>query len=103
MPEIGKHSAADDAAYPLFAAAEPRSPKILTVAQISQLIKGALQTVFPSVWVSGEISEINYHRTGHIYFSLCDDTAKLKAVVWRSAASRLRFRPEEGQQVICSG
>src|SRR5437870_3849761 len=93
MPDIVGNDRGDDEAYPLFAAiAEPRGPKILTVAQISQLIKGTLQTVFPSVWVSGEISDITYHRTGHIYFSLCDDTAKLKAVVWRSAVSRLRFR-----------
>src|SRR3954468_13147334 len=103
MPEIGNYSPAEDAAYPLFAAAEPRGPKILTVGQLSQLIEATLETMFPSLWVSGEITEVTRPQSGHIYFTLRDDTAQIRAVIWRSAASRLGFRPEEGQQVICQG
>jgi exodeoxyribonuclease VII large subunit len=93
-----------DEAYPLFAAAtEPKAPKVLTVGQLSQLIEMTLETMFPSLWVSGEITEVTRPHSGHVYFTLRDDTAQMRAVIWRSAASRLKFRPEEGQQVICQG
>jgi len=103
MPETGKHDRDDDEAYPLFAPAESRGPKILTVGQLSQLIEATLETMFPSLWVSGEITEVTRPHSGHIYFTLRDETAQIRAVIWRSAASRLKFRLEEGQQVICQG
>src|SRR6478672_1810609 len=100
MPETGRD---DDEAYPLFAPTEPRGPKILTVGQLSQLIEATLETMFPSLWVSGEITEVTRPHSGHIYFTLRDEAAQIRAVIWRSAAARLKFRPEEGQQVICQG
>jgi exodeoxyribonuclease VII large subunit len=104
MPDSREHRAHDDEAYPLFAAAaEPRAPKVLTVGQLSLLIEATLETMFPSLWVSGEITEVTRPHSGHIYFTLRDDTAQIRAVIWRSAANRLKFRPEEGQQVICQG
>ncbi len=91
-------------AYPLFAAAEEvRGPKVLTVGQLSLLVEATLETMFPSLWVSGEVTEVTRPQSGHIYFTLRDDTAQIRAVIWRSAAARLKFRPEEGQQVICQG
>lgn len=90
-------------AYPLFAAAEPKAPKVLTVGQLSELIEATLETIFPSLWVSGEVTEVTRPHSGHIYFTLRDSTAQIRAVIWRSAATRLKFRPEEGQQVICQG
>src|SRR5881392_1526111 len=106
MVDASKNSGLSDSedAYPLFATAvEPRVPKVLTVGQLSQLIEATLETMFPSMWVSGEITEITRPQSGHVYFTLRDNTAQIRAVIWRSAASRLKFRPEEGQQVICQG
>jgi exodeoxyribonuclease VII large subunit len=97
------HDRGDDEAYPLFAVSEPRGPKILTVGQLSQLIEATLETMFPALWVSGEITEVTRPKSGHVYFTLRDDMAQIRAVIWKSAAARLRFRPEEGQQVICQG
>jgi exodeoxyribonuclease VII large subunit len=53
--------------------------------------------------VSGEISNFTHARSGHLYFTLKDDRAQLKCVMWRSAAERLRFHPGEGDAVIARG
>jgi exodeoxyribonuclease VII large subunit len=95
-------------AYPLFPkepfSEEPKAaPKILSVSQLSQLIEGTLESTFHSIWVSGEISEVTRPHSGHIYFTLRDDASQIRAVIWRSVASRLRFHLEDGQQVICHG
>ncbi len=55
------------------------------------------------VWVRGEISNFKWHTSGHIYFTLKDDTAQLKCVMFRSAARRLKFRPESGMQILAYG
>src|SRR5438874_4088156 len=89
--------------YPLFAQAAEATPRVLSVSQLSQLIEGTLESAFQSVWVSGEVSEVSRPHSGHVYFTLRDETAQLKAVIWRSVASRLRFQLEDGQQVICHG
>ena len=62
-----------------------------------------LESNFHSLWVSGEVSEISRPGSGHIYFTLKDDGAQIRGVLWRSSAQRLRFRLEEGQEVICHG
>jgi exodeoxyribonuclease VII large subunit len=53
--------------------------------------------------VAGEISNFTHARSGHLYFTLKDEQAQLKCVMWRNAAERLRFRPEEGDAVIARG
>ena len=90
-------------AYPLFSERPDHQPKVLSVTQLSQLIEGTLESAFQSLWVSGEISEVSRPHSGHVYFTLRDETAQIRAVIWRSVASRLRFQLEEGQQVICHG
>src|SRR5262245_3921059 len=79
------------------------SPRVLSVSQLTALIQGSLESTFTSVWVSGEVSEISRPQSGHVYFTLKDEGAQLRGVLWRSSAVRLRFRLEEGQQVICLG
>lgn len=117
MPDLKPNNGLRDEEYPLFAApepvlaaaeaelpvAKPVAPKVLTVGQLSELIEATLETIFPSLWVSGEVTEVTRPHSGHIYFTLRDATAQIRAVIWRSAATRLKFRPEEGQQVICQG
>jgi exodeoxyribonuclease VII large subunit len=78
-------------------------PRILTVSQLSALIEGLLETQFQSLWVGGEISEVSRPHSGHLYFTLKDEQAQIRGVIWRSTAQRMRFRLEEGQQVVCHG
>jgi exodeoxyribonuclease VII large subunit len=75
----------------------------LTVSELTLLIKGTLESQFHGLWVSGEISEISRPHSGHIYFTLKDSQAQIRGVIWRSAAARIRFALEEGQEVLCHG
>ncbi|HEV7415527.1 MAG TPA: exodeoxyribonuclease VII large subunit [Tianweitania sediminis] len=75
-----------------------------TVSEISGALKRAVEDQFGHVRVRGEISGFRgVHSSGHAYFALKDDRAKLEAVVWKTAMARLRFRPEEGMEVIATG
>ncbi|MDX1944595.1 MAG: exodeoxyribonuclease VII large subunit [Pirellulaceae bacterium] len=80
-----------------------KSIPVLSVSQLTQLIQGTLEETFHSLWISGEVSQVSRHQSGHVYFTLKDDKAKISAVIWRSTAQTLRFRLEEGEQVICQG
>lgn len=80
-------------------AAEP----ILSVADLTHQIKDCLEGNFPGVWVSGEISNFSRPQSGHCYLTLKDDQAQLRAVLWRTVASRVRFELEDGLEVICQG
>ena len=75
----------------------------LTVAQLTERIKGTLEGRFPSVWVTGEITDLARPRSGHVYLTLKDSAATIRAVIWRSTAARISFPLEDGQQVICRG
>jgi exodeoxyribonuclease VII large subunit len=75
-----------------------------TVSEISGALKRTVEDTFGNVRVRGEISGYRGpHSSGHAYFALKDDRAKLDAVVWKGTMSRLKFRPEEGMEVIASG
>jgi exodeoxyribonuclease VII large subunit len=75
----------------------------LTVSQLTAQIKSALEGGFPNVWVAGEISNYSRPQSGHSYFTLKDDQAQIRAVMWRSAAGRLKFDLADGLDVICHG
>lgn len=77
--------------------------KVLTVSQLTQLIKQELETLFPEVWVEGEISNFRPYHSGHVYFTLKDSQAQLKAVLFRSAAQRVAFELQDGLKVVCRG
>lgn len=75
-----------------------------TVSEISGALKRTVEDVFGNVRVRGEISGYRGpHSSGHAYFSLKDDRARIEAVVWKGTMSRLKFRPEEGMEVIATG
>jgi exodeoxyribonuclease VII large subunit len=75
-----------------------------TVSELSNAVKRALEDGFGHVRLRGEISGYRGpHASGHCYFSLKDDKAKIDAVVWRGNWSKLRFKPEEGMEVIATG
>jgi exodeoxyribonuclease VII large subunit len=76
--------------------------KIHTVYEITSEIKQALDK-FGILWIQGEISNFKHHSSGHMYFSLKDDRAQLKAACFRNHNSYLKFRPEDGLEVLARG
>ena len=75
-----------------------------TVSEISNALKRTVEDAFGHVRVRGEISGYRGpHSSGHAYFGLKDDRAKIDAVVWKGTMARLKFRPEEGMEVIATG
>lgn len=84
-------------------AASSTNQQTLTVSQLTAQIKGLLENQFTSVWVSGEISNFSRPQSGHCYFTLKDDQAQIRAVMWRGAAARLKFSLADGLDVICRG
>lgn len=78
-------------------------PPVLTVSELTALLKDCLEGNFPSVAVLGEISNCVHAGSGHVYLTLKDDAAQLKAVIWRLRASRLRFELKDGLQVVAIG
>lgn len=76
----------------------------VTVTELSGKLKRTVEDMFGHVRVRGEISGYRGpHSSGHSYFSLKDDRARLEAVIWRGVASKLQHLPEEGLEVIASG
>jgi len=71
-----------------------------TVKEITRQIKDALETVFPPLWVEGEVSGFRAASSGHFYFSLKDDEALIRAVMFRREAGRLPFLPADGMHVL---
>ncbi len=76
---------------------------VLSVSEMSQAIKRALEGRFEFVRVRGEVSGFKRAASGHLYFSLKDAGAVLDAVCWRGTAGRLGVAPEDGMEVIASG
>jgi len=76
---------------------------ILTVSELTQEIKDILENRFPDLWVEGEISNLRVPPSGHIYFTLKDQSSQIRAVFFRMQARSLRFVPEDGLQIVCRG
>jgi exodeoxyribonuclease VII large subunit len=77
--------------------------KIFTISEINQEIKQLLERQYPDVWVSGEISNYRPAGSGHLYFTLKDSSAQLRAVCFRNQARYLKFKPQDGMAVIARG
>ncbi len=79
---------------------------VLSVKQLNSYVKSLLESDIhlSSFYLKGEISNFKAHyQSGHLYFSLKDSDAVIKAVMFRSSAAYLKFRPEDGMSVICRG
>lgn len=75
-----------------------------TVSELAQAVRRSIEDEFQYVRVRGEISGFRgQHSSGHAYFTLKDDQAAVDAVVWKTTWMRLRFKPEEGLEVIATG
>ncbi len=77
--------------------------EILSVYELTRRIKSVLESDFKAVTVTGEISNLKRHSSGHIYFTIKDEKASISATIWRSRAAYLTFTPQEGMKVIARG
>ncbi len=82
---------------------QPANTRILTVSEITRMIKSSLEESFPQVWVQGEISNFRRHSSGHLYFTIKDEEAQISGLMWRSRAENLLFAPEDGMKVQVRG
>ena len=84
---------------------ERRSDSAFTVSELGTYIKGLIESdrILGAVTVKGEISNSVYHRSGHLYFTLKDENAQIKCVMFRSSTIRLKFMPENGMKVTAFG
>src|SRR4030081_565768 len=75
-----------------------------TVSELSAAVRRSIEDAYGFVRVRGEVSGFRgRHSSGHCYFSLKDEGAKIEAVIWKSAFARMRIKPEEGLEVIVTG
>lgn len=74
-----------------------------SVSEVTARVKEAVESRFADIWVAGEVSNLTRASSGHIYLSLKDESALLRAVIWRSAAAGLAIEPADGMAVVCHG
>ncbi len=89
---------------PLLASLFDSSERVpVSVSELTQQIRDALEKRFASIWVEGEVSNFRAHSSGHWYFTLKDEFAQLRAACYRSSNQRVRFRLEDGMLVRARG
>jgi exodeoxyribonuclease VII large subunit len=88
MPATAQHEPADSAR---------------TVSELTREIKDRLESHYPDVWVTGEISNCRPARSGHVYLTLKDEDSQISAVIWRNTAAGLAFDLSDGLEVVARG
>ncbi|MFH1763834.1 MAG: exodeoxyribonuclease VII large subunit [Gemmatimonadota bacterium] len=81
----------------------PSEPTVWTVSQINKAVRALLEDTLPPLWISGEVANWKRPASGHCYFTLKDESAQLRCVMWRGEAARLPMDPEEGMRVRVYG
>lgn len=79
---------------------KPADEAVYSVSELNREARRLLEGGLPALWVSGEISNLARPASGHVYFSLKDEQAQVRCAMFRGAGRTLRFRPENGQQVL---
>jgi exodeoxyribonuclease VII large subunit len=82
---------------------KPPERRVWTVRDLVAAVRTHLEREYGDTWVEGEISNFRAHDSGHLYFTLKDQNSQIRAVMFRSQARLLRFRPENGMQVVLRG
>ncbi len=77
--------------------------EVVTITELTSRIRAILESTYTEVWVEGEIANSRLWKTGHLYFTLRDEHAQIRAVMFRSAVRNLRFTPEDGLRVVARG
>ncbi len=77
----------------------------ISVTQLNQYLKTVLEADLnlKNIWIQGEISNLTIHGSGHIYLRLKDENGIISAVMFRSSAAKLKFRPENGMKILAKG
>jgi exodeoxyribonuclease VII large subunit len=81
----------------------PESHEVYRVSELTREIRKILEASFGYVWVEGEISNFTRHSSGHIYFTLKDENAQLRCVVWRTAKLHFPYDDPDGMKVVAFG
>jgi exodeoxyribonuclease VII large subunit len=79
---------------------KPAGEPVYNVSQLNREARMLLEEGLPALWVTGELSNLARPASGHLYFSLKDERAQVRCALFRGAGRGLRFRPENGQQVL---
>jgi exodeoxyribonuclease VII large subunit len=95
-----RRSSVEKTDLPLFSS---EARRFLTVSELTELIRGTLESQLDALWVRGEISNFRMPPSGHFYFTLKDDKSQIAAVMFRRQGAMLRFTPENGMAVLCFG
>src|SRR5215470_17809718 len=82
---------------------KPPDRRIWKVRDLVAAVRTHLEREYTDNWVEGEISNFRAHDSGHLYFTLKDENSQIRVVMFRSQARLLRFRPENGMQVVVRG
>src|SRR5712692_10215800 len=82
---------------------KPLDRRIWSVRDLVAAVRMHIEREYGDAWVEGEISNFRAHDSGHLYFTLKDQNSQIRAVMFRSQARLLRFRPENGMQVVLRG
>jgi len=95
MSSVWSDAPADDRRQP--------PAEVMSVSEVTLCVKEHLESRFSDVWVAGEISNLVRASSGHVYLSLKDDDAVMRAVIWRGTRQTLAIEPADGLHVICHG
>lgn len=78
---------------------DPLNPSAISVSTLARQVRECLETRIPPCWVAGELSNLTYAASGHVYFTLKDASAQMRCVLWRSRAQTLGWRLESGDRI----
>jgi exodeoxyribonuclease VII large subunit len=84
-------------------AAPPTDREVMSVSTLVARLRGAVEGKFSAVWVAGEVANFTKAASGHMYFTLKDDAANLRAVLFRGVNLRMKFEPSNGMEVLARG
>jgi exodeoxyribonuclease VII large subunit len=97
----------DDGPQPPAARPQSSQPKrtrsVLSVTELTIRLRDLLESEFYEVWVQGELSNCRVWNTGHLYFTLKDESTQIRGVIFRSALRYLKFKPADGLRVVARG
>jgi exodeoxyribonuclease VII large subunit len=77
--------------------------KVYTVTEITANLKGLIERRFPRIWIVGEVSNCSVHSSGHVYFTLKDETAQMRCVLFSRTARRVSILPQDGLKIYARG
>ncbi len=89
--------------FPSAAPPDASGRSVLTVSQVTRLVKDALDRSLQPIWIVGEVTNLRLPASGHAYFTLKDESCQIRAVAWRGTMTSLRFQLQDGMSLVCYG